>query len=497
MKFYNIPAVAFVIAAAACSHDEGHEDAHHCHLLATGYDNNYEVFVEAHPLEAGEENGMLVHITETSRFKPLEKGKVTATISVEGKVDSQTVDSPERAGIYRFTLTPPAAGKSVLTFEIENDGKSSEVVIGGLETFSDEHEAHEAAEATEPQSSNAVVFPKEMSWKVDFSTVEVKEELLAETVRTRAQVLPSSGDLKVLTARCAGTVTYVPADFTEGMDVKAGEALFRIDASSSPDNNLRLRQQEASNDYEAAKKEYDRVESLVRERLATQGELTAAKNRLDNARASFDVLKGGFANGTSTVSAPFAGFVASVSVANGQYVEAGQTLAAVSRKNEMFLRAELPPSLLPRLREGVDALVALGDYDCYISLAERSGGVVSIGQSVDPSNPLVPVVFKMNSEPALIPGTFVPMEILAGRPSQRLAVPSKSLLEEMGNYFVYVQLTPEYFEKREVKTGRTNGIYTEITEGLEKGERVVKNGAVLVKLAHSSGTLDAHSGHVH
>ena len=80
---------------------------------------------------------------------------------------------------------------------------------------------------------------------------------------------------------------------------------------------------------------------------------------------------------------------------------------------------------------------------------------------------------------------------------QAVTVPCVSVVEEMGNYFVYVQLTPEYFEKRLVKTGVSDGKRIEILEGLSGNERVVSTGAILVKLAQASGTLDAHSGHVH
>jgi hypothetical protein len=53
------------------------------------------------------------------------------------------------------------------------------------------------------------------------------------------------------------------------------------------------------------------------------------------------------------------------------------------------------------------------------------------------------------------------------------------------------------FEKREVKIGTTDGMRTEIKSGISSLDRIVCKGAILVKLAQSSGTLDAHSGHVH
>jgi len=53
------------------------------------------------------------------------------------------------------------------------------------------------------------------------------------------------------------------------------------------------------------------------------------------------------------------------------------------------------------------------------------------------------------------------------------------------------------FEKREVQIGASDGIDVEIVNGINSNERVVTKGAVLVKLAQSAGTLDAHSGHIH
>lgn len=123
--------------------------------------------------------------------------------------------------------------------------------------------------------------------------------------------------------------------------------------------------------------------------------------------------------------------------------------------------------------------------------------MVSYGKSVDANNPLLPVVFKVNNTIDLLPGSFVEMYIKTRNTQPAITVPSISIVEEMGNYFVYVQLTPEFFEKREVRIGQTDGKRTEIVSGLKEGERVVGKGAILVKLAQASGTLDAHSGHVH
>jgi multidrug efflux pump subunit AcrA (membrane-fusion protein) len=78
-----------------------------------------------------------------------------------------------------------------------------------------------------------------------------------------------------------------------------------------------------------------------------------------------------------------------------------------------------------------------------------------------------------------------------------LTIPNSAILEEQGNFSVFVQITPELFEKREVTPGTTDGLRTEILKGVNPGERVISVGAILVKLAQATGSLDAHSGHVH
>jgi hypothetical protein len=77
--------------------------------------------------------------------------------------------------------------------------------------------------------------------------------------------------------------------------------------------------------------------------------------------------------------------------------------------------------------------------------------------------------------------------------AQAVTVPNEALIEELGNYFVFVQLTPEFFEKTLIKKGVSDGIRTEITEGISAGDRVVSKGAILVKLAQASGALDPHA----
>ncbi len=182
---------------------------------------------------------------------------------------------------------------------------------------------------------------------------------------------------------------------------------------------------------------------------------------------------------------------------NGDFVRAGQTMAVVMQNRDLFVKAEIQPKYYPMLSEIASAIFRNPVTGVSYSLEELGGQLVSYGKFVDLQRPLLPVLFRIDNTKDWIPGSFVELFIRTQGSQPVITVPCKAVLEEMGNHFVYVQLTPEYFEKRQVNIGRTDGINTEITSGLSGSERVVVNGAVLVKIAQSAGGLDAESGHQH
>jgi hypothetical protein len=138
----------------------------------------------------------------------------------------------------------------------------------------------------------------------------------------------------------------------------------------------------------------------------------------------------------------------------------------------------------------------VNDQKSY-TLEELNGKILSFGRSANNDNYLIPVNVQIDNKDSFISGGFVELYLKTISNSQAVTVPNSALIEEQGAFFVFVQITPELFEKREIKTGVTDGVKTEVLNGINENERVVIKGAILVKLAQSSGTLDAHSGHVH
>jgi multidrug efflux pump subunit AcrA (membrane-fusion protein) len=131
------------------------------------------------------------------------------------------------------------------------------------------------------------------------------------------------------------------------------------------------------------------------------------------------------------------------------------------------------------------------------TLEELNGKMLSYGKSTNDDNYLIPVSLQIDNVGSFVAGGFVELFLKTLSSVKSITVPVTALLEEQGNFFVLVQVNPELFEKREVKTGVSDGIRTEILSGLTKDERIVTKGAILVKLAQASNALDPHAGHVH
>jgi RND family efflux transporter MFP subunit len=263
------------------------------------------------------------------------------------------------------------------------------------------------------------------------------------------------------------------------------------------DNNISVRYAEAKNNLEKAKADFERATELAQDKIVSAKDLLVAKNQYDNAKAVFDNLNNNFSASGQSVKSPMSGFVKQVLVKNGSYVEAGQPILTVTQNRTLLLQAEVQQKYAPILGSINSANIrTLHDNKTY-TLEQLNGKVLSFGKATNSDNYLIPVTFQIDNAGSFISGGFVEIYIKTLTNNQALTVLNSALLEEQGVFYLFVQVNPELFEKREVKIGGTDGLSTEILNGITATDRVVTKGAIMIKLAQATGTLDAHSGHVH
>lgn len=500
MKVLNhVAALLAAIALISCTHKHSETSEEHAHdesLRLTAYSADFEIFAEATPFVVGQPSDILAHFTHLKNFKPLTGGRVTVSLIVGTDGIRQSVEQPLRDGIYLFALKPTTMGTGKLIFDITTPEGSSQITIPGVKIYNNEHDAQHAAIAAAQTSSSGVLFTKEQSWKVDFATQEVGLEPFGPIVRTAAQILPSGFDEKIVVAKASGIVQLSGAAIVSGKAVREGQTLFTMESGGLAENNIDVRYAEAVAEYNRAKADYERKRELAKDRIVSERELLEAETAFRNAEVVHNNLRKNFPSGKQVIASPMNGYVKQTLVRNGEFAQAGQPVLVVSQNRELLIRAELQPKFFEALSTITTANIRVMNSGLVYTLDELGGKVVSFGKSTEMQNPLIPVVFQVRNTAGLLPGSFVEMFIKMQTNSQALTVPNTAIIEEMGAHFVFVQITPEYFEKRSVSIGRTDGFRTEVTAGLATAERVVSRGAILVKLSQVTGALDTH-GHAH
>ena len=515
-------------------HEDGHDHGHEGegHLLLTAYSDGLEFFAETGTFVAGQEVSVLLHVTELQDFKPYVGEDVSVCLVPKGEsagdncgncshghgseaepeIESeghsheseghshegetheshQHEEKTEVQGIYRFCVRAEAEGEANLVFSA--DGQRASIPV---RVFGSASEASEYAESLEVRSSNGAVFPKEKSWSVDFATEEAVLEPFGQVIRATSRVQPSQEEVFTVSALTDGVVSIGAKALVEGREVRKGETLCIVKGSGTADENLATKYARAEADYNFARNEYERKKALASDRIVSESELRQAEAAFEIAKAVFENLKGNFDASGQSAKSPIEGFVTSVTVSNGQFVRAGDPIATVSRSRSLLVVAEIQPRYSACLKDICGATFKDMDSGRIWTLDELGGKVVSYGKSVSSDSPLIPVTFSVPNKGGFIPGSFLQTRIITRSETPAITLPTTSLIEEQGNYFVYRQLTPEYFEKTPVTIGASDGLRTEIRSGLSAGERVVSKGAMFVKLAQASGALDPHAGHNH
>ncbi|MBK6964393.1 MAG: efflux RND transporter periplasmic adaptor subunit [Bacteroidales bacterium] len=289
-----------------------------------------------------------------------------------------------------------------------------------------------------------------------------KSEPFGQVIKTTAQVQPAQGDEILVSAKTSGILMFSSGNVTEGKSVSAGQVLFSVSGSGMAENNSTVRFLEAQNNYEKARADYDRIKELAKDKIVSDKDLIAAKNQYENSKAVYDNLNNNFSAKGQNVSSPMGGFVKQLFVQNGQYVEAGQPIVSISQNKTLVLQAEVQQKYAQLLGNITNANIRTLHNNQAYTLAELNGKILSYGRNTNSDNYLIPVSLQIDNKGSFIAGGFVELYLKTTTNTQALTVPNEALLEEQGNYFVYVQIHPELFEKREVYPGATDGLRTEI-----------------------------------
>lgn len=512
-----------MVALCGCA-GHGHKEhvAHdgHIHLHSyTAYTHSAEFFMQHEGLETGKKACITLFVTALENFKPVADCEATATIKVGDKSQSITAKA-HKDGIFHFEPVLAEAGDGLIFFQVGDEKAHFDICIADNHEHAHAHaehghshddahvhgeHGHEHGDTHHHKShlghgvetsgkSDDVQLNKEQSWKIDFATEVAEESRFSGVVKVAARAEAMPKDFTTIVATTSGKVQFA-GNVLAGTRVKANEVLFYLQGSDVTDNDAAVKFAEAESNYILAKADYERKKHLFTEKIVSEREYQAAEAAYRQADVRFSSMKRSFGGGKVTLKSSINGYVTDLHVANGDYVQPGTPIATVQRDGGLNLVAELPVRYAAQLQDiaTINVETASGAVHNIDSIA----GICTISSAANNCN-MLPVTVSANEVPGVIAGSIVTLYIsLASTSEHCVSVPRTSLVEEMGNLFVFVQNSPVSFEKRSVKVGATDGRYVQLLEGVVPGERVVSKGGVILKLSQGAAALDPHAGHVH
>lgn len=502
-----------VMGCAKHSHNESTEQHEHTHVQSfVAYTNNMELFMQHEGLEVGKKSCITLYATNLEDFKPATTDKAELLLNVGGKRISATAQAIQK-GVFHFDFTPEASGHGTMYIDIAGEHAHFDVDVehAHSETCSHNHshETHDHAEHSHAHShaphpghgmaveakQGDVSFSKEQSWKIDFATAVAEKSAFDGVVKVAAKVVATPDNFTTIVATTSGKVQFA-GNVIEGKKVKNDEVLFYLEGSDVTDNDAAVKYAEAESEYTLSKADYERKKLLFIDMIVSEREYQAAEAAFRRAEARYASMQRSFGDGRVCLRSPLDGYIATLLVANGDYVQPGTPLAKIERTGNVNVVAELPVRYSQQLRNIKSANIELQSGETH-SFTDIDANKFTVGKSVNECN-MIPVTLNVDKMDDVVAGSIVTLYLTSeNKDAENIVIPRSAIVEEMGCYFVFVQNTPISFEKRSVTVGATDGLLVKIHSGIHAEERVVTKGAVVLKLSQGAAALDPHAGHVH
>ncbi len=291
--------------------------------------------------------------------------------------------------------------------------------------------------------------------------------------------------------------------FKEGSTVKKGQKLYKIDTRIYQANqdaaiaNLSI----AQGNLIQAQQDADRYDYLNKNNAVAKQlydhAIIALQNAKNAVKAAEDAVKTAKTNlNYALITAPFDGTIGFSQVKIGNVVTSGSTiLNTISTDNPIAVDFLINEKLLPRFKQLKDARLHPTDSLFTLLLPNNSiyahiGKISIIDRAVDPQTGSIRVrlVFE-NPNGYLKAGMSCVVRVHNQETSPQLVLPSKAIVEQMGEYFVYVakNSTPNSAKQKKTKSelvavqkkvqlGQTIGPNVIIKDGITVGEQIVVDG---------------------
>ena len=289
--------------------------------------------------------------------------------------------------------------------------------------------------------------------------------------------------------------------FTEGADVKAGQALFQIDPAlyQAALDNAKAALSRSEANLSAIRLKADRLRELLAEKAVSQQDYDDAAAALKQTQADIQFGKANVDMARinlryTSITAPISGRIGRSNITEGALVTAQQptVLATIQRLDPMFVDVPQSTAEVLRLRRGLKEgrLDQNGADQKKVQLITEDGTAYPLegtlqfrDVTVDPTtgSVVLRIVFP-NPNGILLPGMFVRAIVQEGVNNQAILIPQQAVSRDpRGNPLTLIVDARSNVQIRMLTLDRAIGDQWLVSSGLAPGERVIIEGMQKVK----------------
>ncbi|MGB1410247.1 MAG: efflux RND transporter periplasmic adaptor subunit [Flavobacteriaceae bacterium] len=274
-----------------------------------------------------------------------------------------------------------------------------------------------------------------------------------------------------------------------GDEVKKGAILATLDDNGLSQQLNQLKVQEA-----LAKTTFERQEKLWAQNIGSELQFLQAKTQYEAQKSLTQQLSQQLEK--TQIIAPFDGTIDAVLAEAGTVVSAGVSpVFRLVNLSNMYLKADVPESYLSEVVAGKKVMV-----DFPVLGLKVASKVRSVGRYINPGNRTFSIEVDLPKQTSQIkPNLTAQIQINDYTSEQALLVPQSVISENAaGQQYVYTTFYDQEREqstalKRIVVTGKTEGDFVEILEGIQAGDTVISEGARSVKDGQAISILKTES----
>jgi len=377
----------------------------------------------------------------------------------------------------------------------------------------------EAASPAATEATGTVKFLMEQQWRIRMKLALVEEQTVARQVTATGRVIPAANHQAIVAPPVGGIILRgnIPrvgqrvaqgqlvatlqqtATSAEQAQVHAVQAQARIEAA-----RIEAERGAAAGEVNAtitrldlARREAERARRLYEQKAFSQRQLEAAEAELKTAQAASEAAQArvkaleaarevaqsdavvGSVNATYAVRAPIGGMVTRVSKSIGERVAPGEAILEVTNFDTIWVEAPIFERDLAQVKATGKASFTTVAFPGQ----EFNGTLIDVGEIIEEEKRAAHVIFAVpNRGGVLRVGMQADVRLNASESLKAMMIPREAVLDDEGKKIVYVLLSGEEFQRREVKLGDEHGGKVAVVEGLKPGERVVTQGALQLKL---------------